>query len=787
VSEPSNARPRVVVIGVGAITAQGPSADALWENVKAGRVAIRDVQHLPMAGYRTTLGGEVQEPVPPTHDYDHPEDYREPVIDFALKASEEAFEKCGVHPSEEIPPDRWGVVVGTCNAGLLAAEKWYRDRHAGKQPDPRLLLISTPQGLAEALAGAFDIRGPVLSVNTACAASANAIGYAAELIRDGQADAVLTGGAEALSGILYSGFNCLESLSPSPAAPYSRDREGLSLGEGSGMLILMRESKARELAAPILAELAGYSLSADGYHPTAPHPEGEGAGRAIRGALKAAGATPEAVAYVNSHGTGTAKNDPAETAATKVGLGAHAYETAVSSTKSMIGHLLGAAGGVENIVTVQAVASQVAPPTANYRQPDPECDLDYVPNEPRPLEIETAVSNNFAFGGANATIVWRRAGADTPAPPEPAFDRVVVTGLATLTSVGTDPADVLRAYVEGRPGFAHENGVWLGRADFDPSEFLSPKERRRVDRLGVFSVIAARQALADGGLELSDDNRARIGVIIGTGVGPMESMETFSQPVFDEGPAAANPGVFPNTVYNAAGGQVAMKTGAVGVASTVTAGHAAGAQSICYAYDLARADQADAVIALAADTLTETVIDAYRSLGVLARNTPGSPEAGGFALAEGCVSLLLERLSQATARGARVYGELLGYGITSDALGVGKIDPEGGGIELAMRLALERAGLDPGDVGALWSTASGLEPADEAERQAIARVFGAVEVHAPKLVLGELMGVGPSLAAALALQGWQTDGADPKPALVNGLSLGGTNFSLVFAPYRVTK
>jgi 3-oxoacyl-[acyl-carrier-protein] synthase II len=780
VSQAENGRSRVVVTGVGAITAQGPSADALWESVRAGKVAIREVQHLPMDGYRTRIGGEVQAPQAPEHDYEHPDDYREPVIDFALKASEEAFEQCGAHPGRQIPPERWGVVVGTCNAGLLAAEKWYRDKRAGKTPDPRLLLISTPQGLAETLAGAFDVKGPVLSVNTACAASANAIGYAAELIREGRADAVLTGGAEALSGILYSGFNCLESLSPTPAAPYSRDRTGLSLGEGSGMMVLMREDIARELGTPILAEIAGYSLSADGYHPTAPHPQGEGAGRAIKAALRAAGAEPETVAYVNSHGTGTAKNDPAETAATKVGLGGHAYDTAVSSTKSMIGHLLGAAGAVENIVTVRAVVEQTAPPTANYREADPECDLDYVPNEPRPLAIGTAVSNNFAFGGANASIVWRRVDDATQAPPTPDLDRVVVTGLATLMSSETSPAAALRTFTAGEPVVAKEDGVWLGRATFDPSEFLSPKERRRVDRLGVFSVIAARQALEDAGIAIGDENRARVGVVIGTGVGPMESMEAFSGPVLDEGPSAANPAVFPNTVYNAAGGQVAMQTGAVGVASTVTAGHAAGAQSISYAYDLARSDQADAVVALAADTLTDTVIEAYGDLGVLGDGATGT----GFALSEGSVALVLERLSAARTRGARIYGELVGYGITSDARGVGHIDPEGHGLEAAMRLALERAGLSPDDVGAVWSSASGLGPADEAEQAATERVFGdAVDVKTPKRVFGEPIGVGPSLAAALALQGWQEAGAGAKPVLVNGLSLGGTNFSLAFAPF----
>lgn len=773
---------KVVVTGMGAITAQGSSLDAFWEGVRNGRSVIRTMQHLPMEGYRTTLGGEVQDTVAPEHDYPQPGNYREPVIDFALKAAEEAVANCGVHPIGAIPAERWGVVIGTCNAGLLAAERWYIAKRKGEDPDPQLLLLSTPQALAEVLASAFGLKGPVLSVNTACAASANAIGYAGELIRYGQADAVLTGGAEALSGILYSGFNALESLSPKPAAPYSRDREGLSLGEGSGMMVLMSEDVARELGAPILAEIVGYSLSADGYHPTAPHPEGAGAGRAIKTALAAAGVAPEDVDYVNSHGTGTAKNDPAETAATKVGLGEHAYATAVSSTKSMIGHLLGAAGSVENIVTVKAIQEQVAPPTANYTEADPECDLDYVPNEPRPLEIDVAVSNNFAFGGANASVVWARPGFRDASPPAPDLDRVVVTGISTLTSVGTDPDETLKAFQEHRSALEAENGTWVGRVSFDPGEFLTPKERRRVDRLGVFSVIAAKLALQDAGLEVTDDNRARIGAIIGTGVGPMESMEEFSRPVFEEGPSAANPAIFPSTVYNAAGGQVAMQTGAIGVASTVTAGHAAGASSMTYSYDLAASGKADAVLCIATDTLTDTVLEAYGDLGVLTKGEPGSDSADGFALAEGSVGLLLERASHAAARGARSYGEVRGYAITSDAQGVGRIDPSGEGIERAMRLALERAGLEPSEITTVWAAASGLPAADEAERQAIERVFGPeVEVAAPKLVLGEPMGVGGSLMAALALKSWE-HGAPAGPVLVNSLSLGGTNFSIVLAP-----
>ncbi len=770
--------PRVVVTGMGSISGQGSNLDDYWDGVRNGRVAIREVQHLPMETYLTRLGGEVRDATPPKREYLNPGGFHDRAIDFIMTAADEAMSRCGVGVGP-VPAERWGVVIGTCNAGLLAGEEWYRRRRDGEEPDPKLLLLLEPQAMSEALAGAFGVKGPVLSVDTACAASANAIGYAAELIRLGHVDAVLTGGADAFSDILISGFNCLESLSPAPAAPYSFDRQGLSLGEGSGMLVLMRQERAEELGAPILAEIAGYGLSADGYHPTAPHPEGKGAARAIQMGLRQAGIDPLQVDYVNSHGTGTAKNDVAETAATKAGLGEEAArKVAVSSTKSMIGHLLGGAGAAEAIVTVMAIRDQVAPPTANFTEADPLCDLDYVPNVPREMQIDVAVSNNFAFGGANASVVFLRPGLRDAAPPLPEVDRTVITGIGALTPAGTTLDALWDAYASGRDCTTPEDGVQVGRVDLAAGDFLGPKERKRVDRLGLFSIIAAKLALQDAGVEVTDDNRNRIGAILGTGIGPMESMEQFSLGVIEDGAAGANPAVFPNTVYNAAGGQVALKVGLLGSATTVTAGHSAGASSLCYGADLSSRDHADAIVCLGADTLTDTVLAGYKALGVLGED--------GFALAEAGVALLVERLGKATERGARVYGELLGYAVTCDARGVGRIDPDGDGVERAMRGALERAGVEPGAVAAVWANRCGLTVADEAEAKAIERVLGSeVPVMAPKLLLGEPMGAGASLGVALALKGWQEGDAErsPKgPVLVNSLSLGGTNFSVVLAP-----
>ena len=772
---------RVVVAGIGAVTAQGKDAKAFWEGVRGGKVAIREVRKISMEGIGTRMAGEVQEEIRPRHDYSHPDDYRDPVIDFALAAADEAMAGAGLADKGRVPPERWGVVMATCNAGLLSGQRWYEKRAKGEEADPRLAMAVPPQALAEAVSAAWDIKGPVLSIDTACAAGANAIGYAAELIRGGHADAMLTGGSDALSTVLVAGFNSLQSLSPRPAQPYSKNRSGLSLGEGSGMVVLVREDLAKEMGLPILAEVMGYGLSADGYHATAPHPEGKGASRAIRAGLDLAGLKPEDVAYVNSHGTGTPKNDPAETRATRLGLGPAADKVAVSSTKSMVGHLLGAAGAVEARITIKALHEQIAPPTAGYEEKDPECDLDYVPNVARPMAINVAVSNNFAFGGANASVVLARSGA-VPQPPAVDLDRVVVTGLATLTTAGISVDDLWKAFSERRDCLADEGGARVGRVNLDPGPWLKPKDRRRMDRLGIFSVVASSIALKDAGIEVTDENRNRIGVIFGTGVGPMESMENFSKPLIAEGPSAANPAIFPNTVYNAAPGQVAMATGAVGPTSTVTAGHAAGASALCYAFDLVATRQADAMVGLAADTLTDTVVNAYRELGLVGEK---GRRRGGIGLAEAGVAIVLERHKVAKGRGARIYGEMLGFGIASDGLGLGRHDRHGRGAERAMRLALERAGLTPDQVGTVWAATSGYRPADRPEELAIRRIFGeGVPVQRPKLLLGEPMGAGGALGAVLALKSFEQPGADGKPALVNSGSLGGTHFSMVVAPFK---
>ncbi|MEJ3743465.1 beta-ketoacyl-[acyl-carrier-protein] synthase family protein [Actinomycetes bacterium KLBMP 9797] len=762
--------PGVAVVGLGAITAQGPDAAALWQGARAGRVAIRHVTGLEMGGYRTKFGGEVAGVPAASYPYRRPPDFRERVVELALAAAGEAVDSQRPLMSA-VDGGRAGVVFGTCNAGLLSGRRWLAALAAGERPDPLLPALVPPQATAEAVAGAFGLAGPVLSVNTACAAGANAIGWAADLIRLGKADVMLAGGADALSDVLFAGFNALEALSPEPARPYSKGRQGLSLGEGAAFLLLAREDLAG--AAPI-AWIGGYGLSADGYHPTAPRPDGSGAARAIRDALRAAGVAADEVGYVNGHGTGTDKNDPAETRAIRGALGPAADRIAVSSTKSMIGHLLGAAGAAEALVTAQALAEQVAPPTASYLGPDPECDLDYVPETARPLDTRVALSNNFAFGGANACLVLTR---DNDAHRTVVPDgRVAVTGLAVLSPAGIGVDAAAAAYLRGASlaTAADRFGAQVGTLEFAPEPYLDRKARRRMDRLTVAAVVAAGMARDDAGLPAGPDGDAGTGVVFGTAAGPVEAMAEFTRPLFIEGAAAANPAVFPNTVYNQAAGQIAQHLRWYGPTSTVCAGHAAGASALAYGYDLLRAGHADAIVCVATDVLDELVVRAYRDLGLLSER-PGDRR---LPLGEASVAVVLERWDAARARGARIRAELAGYGMAARVSPRWLADPAGAATERAMRAALDAGGAEPDDVAGVWLAAAGLATVDRAETRALARLFPGASrrpaLAAPKRVLGDSLGAGGALCFALAAS---ADGSGPQ--LVNAVSLGGTSVSLL--------
>lgn len=397
---------RVVISGVGSWNGFGAGTGAFLAALRGGGCAIGDMTLFPNEAFRTHRAAVAPE-VPRDDLVPRSLARRLSRSDrMALAAAREALEGSGIDAGG-LAPDRVAVVVGGTTGGMLEAEEQLRRLRAGETRRLALReLVAMPvHSTAEALAAAFGLRGPRLTAVTACSSSANSIGLAADMIQEGRIDAALAGGTDAHCKMTYAGFNALQALDPNVCRPFDRRRAGLSLGEGAAMFVLEEEEHARRRGAEILAEFLGYGTSADAHHMTAPDPEGRGAVRAMRRALAEARVDPTSVGYVNAHGTGTPQNDPIETRAVKEVFGDHAKRLGVSSTKSQTGHCLGAAGAIEILATVLALRHGFLPPTVNLEDPDPLCDLDYVPREARAQRFSVALSNSYGFGGNNTSVV----------------------------------------------------------------------------------------------------------------------------------------------------------------------------------------------------------------------------------------------------------------------------------------------------------------------------------------------------------------------------------------------
>jgi 3-oxoacyl-[acyl-carrier-protein] synthase II len=408
-------RRRVVVTGVGLITPLGVGVEKSWDAMIRGESGIRRITQFDASSFPTQIAGEVEG--------FNPEDYIEPkevkkmdrFIHFGVAAASMAVKDSGLKIDEN-NADRIGVIVGAGMGGLPAIEQYHRV-FLEKGPK-RITPFFIPIVIINLAAGQISIKlgakGPNSSPATACATGSHAIGDAFKIIQRGDADAMIAGGTESvITAMGIGGFNAMKALStrndePEKASrPFDKDRDGFVMGEGAGILVLEELEHALQRNARIYAEVAGYGLTGDAYHITSPAPGGEGAVRCMKMALADAQASPTDVDYINAHGTSTKHGDELETSAIRTVFGDHAYKLAVSSTKSMTGHLLGAAGGVEAVVSVMAIEKQIAPPTINLDDPDPECDLDYIPHKARNLKVKMSLSNSFGFGGTNACILFK--------------------------------------------------------------------------------------------------------------------------------------------------------------------------------------------------------------------------------------------------------------------------------------------------------------------------------------------------------------------------------------------
>ena len=407
---------KVVVTGLGLVTPLGTGVEKTWKGLCEGKSGVAPITRFDTEDFRVKIAAEVK-------DF-NAEDFMDRklakrsdlFVQYAIAAADQALSDSGFKITDQNSA-RVGVITGCGLGGLPTIEKYHKvflDR-GPKKITPFFIPMVIPNMNAGVVSIHIRARGPNLTLTTACAAGSHAVGEAFQSIRRSDCDVAVAGGSESvICPLAVGGFGAMKALStrnnePEKASrPFDKDRDGFVIAEGAGMLILEELEHALNRGAKIYAEMAGYGLSGDGYHITSPPEDGEGAVRCMRAALDCAGAEPDNVDYINAHGTSTQVNDICETRAVKTVFGEHAYKLAVSSTKSMTGHMLGGAGGIETVFTALAIHTETIPPTANLENPDPECDLDYVPDVARKAKIRMAMSNTFGFGGTNASLLLKR-------------------------------------------------------------------------------------------------------------------------------------------------------------------------------------------------------------------------------------------------------------------------------------------------------------------------------------------------------------------------------------------
>ena len=401
---------RVVVTGLGVICALGRNREEFWRSLVNGCCGIAPIESTGCSDLRFRNGAEVRGYTHAPYFDDRRADFIDRFAQFAVIAAREAVADAGIEWNPRLR-DETAIVTGSCVGGQSTEDSGFVEIY--KKAHNRVHPLTIPKIMANAGAShismEFGVTGPAFTISTACSSAAHAIGQAYWMLRSGACEMAIAGGSEApFSFGILKAWEAMRVVSPDTCRPFSRDRRGMVLGEGAAMLVLEPLEAARARGARILGEIVGFGMSADAAHIT--QPSAEGAAKAMRAALKDARLTPEHIGYINAHGTGTQANDATETAAIRAVFGAQADRLPVSSTKSMHGHALGAAAALEAAATVLAIAEGILPPTANYTEPDPECNLDVVPNSARPAPVEFALSNSFAFGGLNAVLAFRKFG-----------------------------------------------------------------------------------------------------------------------------------------------------------------------------------------------------------------------------------------------------------------------------------------------------------------------------------------------------------------------------------------
>lgn len=751
---------RCVITGLGMINAIGESVEESFKNCVNGVNGISEVKSIDTSACYAHMGAEVK----PDFEVDGGEDAdkMDRVSLLCVKATREALadSKIDINDSNA---DRVGVIIGSCVGGAISIQKFFKER--AQQPDneeagnPDDIVKMSIGSIAVNIAKIAGAKGIVTNVGNACAASTISLEYACDLIREGQYDAFIVGGSDSFSALAFGGFTALHALDTDPCSPYNKSK-GITLGEGAGVLIVESYEHAMARGAKIYCDVLGGGISSDAHHITAPRPDSEGQMNAMKWALRNSKLEPEAIGYINGHATGTPLNDSTEIQAMQTIFGNN-EDTSVSSTKSMVGHCLGAAGSIEAIYTIKALTTGTLPPTIRYSEEDLENlkekagKLDFLPNKSRQKNIDYAMTNNFAFGGCNASVIFAKEPKDIK---ERENHKVYVTGMGLVTGLGNSVSAYIEAVKNNQQGFEANVG-----ADDYAAHGIKLAFYRKLDKLSQIQVVSGRSCLADAGVTVSAENETDIGMIIGTADGPATDIINFHEGLIKNGLQAGSAFVFPNTVYNAAGGYFSINSGVKGVNVTLTNGMQAGLQSVCYAANVVKNGQEKMMMAAGVDETTDIMKLLYGKLGYMSNSEkPALYEGSGksFVLGEGSVTLMLES-DESAKRGANVLCEVAGYGEAHEAVTVGTLKGSDAGLDKAINKALAMAGITAGEVDAVVGFGNGNSVIDEIEMNAHKRIFGEEKpVINIKDYVGEARAAGATLScahAALTLSGKLSD------------------------------
>ncbi|MEN6301094.1 MAG: beta-ketoacyl-[acyl-carrier-protein] synthase family protein [Armatimonadia bacterium] len=648
---------RVVVTGLGAVTPLGLDVTTFWQRLCAGERGMKRLSRFDPTGLRNENGGEINDWTFDPSAYGL-QDAPDLAVQFLLHAAGEALGDAGLRGAPAI-----GAVLSTNFGGGLAWEDFCRD---GSPLDFDDFAFHTA---LDCLAHAFDLTGPLSLLSIACASGAAAVGYAFDLIRAGKAEAMLAGGHDVLSPSPLSGLSVLHTITAEDIRPFSADRSGTMFGEGAALLVLESLDSARARGAGIYAEVLGSWQNNNAYHLTAPDKGGAGMARVLGGALNDAQLDAAKLDHINAHGTGTKPHDVAETEAIKSVLGGHAYEIPVCSIKGAIAHLMGAAGAVEALACVKTIETGMVPPTVNYREQDPECDLDYVPNEAREDTVRYAATISAGVGGSNACVVFGPPpevgrGLETPptdatpvtcAVPAPYALRhdVVVTGVAPISAIGIGRDDFAQGLSEGREGrraperlTGHGLPLLAECLDFVVEDYLE-SEKTYLDRCSELALAACALAWEDAGLDWRELEHERVGLCLGTAFGCLDSMANMTARVQSKGVRFGSPVIFTHSFANTPTSLAAVEYDLQGPTSTFCVGDVSAASALDYAWRIIADGRAEVVLAGGVEALSEPL------LRYLAQVQPD------YVPGEGACLLVLECAEHAARRGAKALAQVL--------------------------------------------------------------------------------------------------------------------------------